>query len=133
MNNEKKIWNLLRNKVEKKSMENFFVCIGKFGKLFPFISIHLLASSSCQDYFKLSVLFIIMVSRSWFKAEVVISRCSAKIVVRQCGFCALVKALRNACEMFHFSGCLLVPPPCDFTKRWTPCQIIYKVFDLKSR
>ena len=29
--------------------------------------------------------------------------------------------------------CLLVCLDCKFTKRWTPCQIIYKVFDYKSR
>ena len=28
---------------------------------------------------------------------------------------------------------LLVPLACNFTKRWTSCQIIYKVFDQKSR
>ena len=28
---------------------------------------------------------------------------------------------------------LLVPLACDFTKRWTPCQMLYKVFDYKSR
>ena len=28
---------------------------------------------------------------------------------------------------------LLVPLAWNFTKRWTPCQIIYKVFDHKSR
>ena len=28
---------------------------------------------------------------------------------------------------------LLVPLACNFTKRWTPCQIIYKVFDHKPR
>ena len=28
---------------------------------------------------------------------------------------------------------LLVPLVCNFTKRWTPCQIIYMVFDHKSR
>ena len=28
---------------------------------------------------------------------------------------------------------LLVPLACNFTKTWTPCQIIYKVFDHKSR
>ena len=27
---------------------------------------------------------------------------------------------------------LLVPLACNFTKRWTPCQIIYKVYDHKS-
>ena len=54
--------------------------------------------------------FIIMTSWSYFKAEAVIERRFSKIVVLQCNFCALVKALWNACEIFHFSSFFISSP-----------------------
>ena len=70
---------------------------------------------SCQNSFKLSALFIMI---SW---------------LMQCNLCPLVKAFRNACEIFILVGYLLVSPACNFTQIWTPSQIIYKVYDRKSR
>ena len=91
---------------KKKHERNVFLCIGKLEA--SSINNILLASfyfysSPCYS-FKLSVLFIIMIPWSCFKAEAVIGRYSSKIVVLQCSFCALIKALRNACEKFNFSN-----------------------------
>ena len=77
-------------------------------------------------------LFIIMMSWSCFKAEAVIGRRSSKIVVLQCNFWALVKALWKALEIFYFSS-LFIPQAYHFTKRWILYLIIYKVYDHKSR
>ena len=66
--------------------------------------------------------FIYHVSR---QNQFSIGRRSAKIVVLRCSFWALVKALRNFI--------LLDLSSCSFAKRWTPFQIIIKVFDHKYR
>ena len=68
---------------------------------------------------------------TYFKAAV-IGRSFSKIVALQCSFLAFVKALRNVCDRFDLVVSLSVPPACYFTKGWTPCQIIYKVYDHKS-
>ena len=67
---------------------------------------------------------------TYFKAAV-IGRRFSKIVVLQCSFFALVKAWRNAFDTFYFSS-LFISPACYFTKGWTPCQVICKVYDHKS-
>ena len=42
--------------------------------------------------------------------------------------------MKNACEnLISLVVYLLVPLASNFTKGWTPCQIIYKVLDHKSR
>ena len=56
----------------KKEHWKLYLYTETLRKLFQFISIHLLATSSYQKRFKLSVLFIIMMSLSCFKAEAVI-------------------------------------------------------------
>ena len=66
--------------------------------------------------------FIYHVSR---QNQFSIGRRSAKIVVLRCSFWALVKALRNFI--------LLDLSSCNFAKRWTPFQIIIKVFDHNYR
>ena len=53
-----------------------------------FISTHLPVTSSYQNSFKLSTIFIIMISWLYFKAEAVTGRCSSKIVVLQLNNCA---------------------------------------------
>ena len=76
--------------------------------------------------------FIIIILWSCFMAEAVIGRPSSKKVVLQWSFCALVKALINASERFHFSS-LFIPPAYHFTKRWISYLIISKVYDHNSR
>ena len=55
-----------------------------------------------------------MISWSCFKAEVAIGTHSAKIVVLQCSFCALVRAFRSTCESFYFSGLFISSPSLQF-------------------
>ena len=97
-------------------MGNFYLCIEKLGKLFQFISIHLLATSSYQKSFKLSVLFIVMISLSCFKAEAVIGALE-KYLLGNVAFVYLLKLwempIRDFISLVH----LLVPPACIFTKR----------------
>ena len=85
------------NKVGKKKHKKLFSVHWKTWKAFSINNIIFPATSSYQN--KHSALFII-ISWSCFKAVAVIGRRSSKIVVLQCNFCALVKALRNTCGYF---------------------------------
>ena len=55
-----------------------------------------------------------MILWSCFKAEVAIGTHSAKIVVLQCSFCALVRAFRSTCESFYFIGLFISSPSLQF-------------------
>ena len=69
---------------------------------------------------------------TYFEAEAVIGRCFSKIVVLQCCFLHLSKPGEMPVTDFILVVYLSVFPICYFTKGWTPCQIIYKVYDHKS-
>ena len=76
-----------------------------------------------------------MISWSCSKAEAVIGMRSSKLVVLKCIFCFvhLLKPWEMLLKDFVLIVYLLVRPVCNFTKRWTPCQIICQVYDHKSR
>ena len=48
-------------------------------------------------------------------------------------FAILLKPWELPVRDFILAVYLLVPPACNLSKRWTPCQRIFKVYDHKSR
>ena len=78
--------------------------------------------------YKAEAVFPIM----YFKAEAVIGRRFLKIVILECIFLHLSKPGEMPVTDFTLVVYLSVLPACYFSKGWTPCQIIYKVYDYKS-